>query len=340
MTSNILRTFLSFLPAVILMNSCVSTDLVEPSDEAASTAKEIVLNLSAPAEAATRADNGYKLRYVATIYRGKNANSWGNALDRREIIDGENSNRIVFQVDPKDDYAILVFADYIPKDTEPGANGRYADYFYNTNRMEKTVYIRTTPGSDKTTVSPDFFNNPNYDAFFGQRQLYKDEAEVTVNLTLKRVTAQVVFRDNSEETGDCGIVVNKLGYRNMYTLDNSMSSDPVGADNNLGNIALQQTATIDSQNKDLFYFYTLADLQTGQRYVSTQFKISKDGNETDPYSVMEIPVKSNYRTIVSGKFVPEDTSTSPPIEDPSTKVGDIILNLSTDLQWEQQELSK
>ena len=336
-----IKLFSFSLFASSILASCVSTEILEP-ESPQDTSKQIVLTLTTPEEASTRADNGYKLRYTARIFKGSSANAWAKTpVDRQEIIDGEEyegkeKNQIIFKVEPNDNYGIMVFADYVPVDYQPDNDGYYKDYFYNTK--EKRIIMRTTPGSDEEVVSPEFFNNHNYDAFFAIQTIYKDIEEVVLNMSLKRATAQIVFRETSDATGDCSIIVNKLGVRRLFDQDINQTFDPPSSESskNRGNINLPQTASVDEENKDLFFFYSLAHTANTTQHVSTEFKAFNDNHITDAYSVKEIPVKANYKTIVKGAFHPN--AYFKPEED--TKAGDIILNLSADYDWEQQELSK
>ena len=340
MSTKSFKTIASAILACGLFSSCVATDVVTPEANKDSS-EYVVLNVSSPQEA-TRADEGYKLRYIAKIFQGSSRTAWGDPLDRQELIDGENGNQIVFKVDPNDNYAILVFADYIPANYEAGADGLYNDYFYNTKKNSKQVVLRTTPGSDAANVSSSFFNNHNYDAFFGMETFRKEEAEKVVDMTLKRTTAQVVFREKSENEGECSVSVNKLGVRKSFSQDQNNSADPdfYEANKSLGNLNLTETANVDSSNKDLFFFYTLADPTSSPQNVSTEFKVTKNETESDVITVKDIPVKANYKTIVTGEFLPADNSGDDPKEEDPTKSGDVILNLTTDFSWQQEPLSK
>lgn len=305
-------------------SSCVSTETVEP-EPSKSMSKEIVLNLGTVPEVSTRAQEGYKLRYIAKIYQGSSSAAWEKHLDRKEIIDGESNNQIIFRVDPNADYGILVFADYIPSNYQADSNGLYNDYFYNTSKNSKRVMIRTTPGSDASAISTDFFNNPNYDAFYGLKKVHKDVTELKVDMTLSRITSQVIFRDNSDNTGNCSVKVSKLGVRRNFDLDIAQSTAPSSES---CNVTFSQD--ISSQgNKDVFFFYSLADLINSPQNVSASFSVTNGEVTTETISATEIPVKSNYKTIVKGQFVPAPV-----------RAGDIILNLSTDYNWQQEELSK
>lgn len=337
-------TFLSLLVSMFALSSCVSTETVEPSMPGEANS-EIVLNLTSEELPLTKADNGYKLRYIARIFSGSSNNVW-SYIESKEIIDGESNNRIVFSVSPNSNYTLMVFADYIPSNSSKGADGYYPDYFYDTKSNKQSVTMRTTPGSSSTSVSPDFFNNDNYDAFYGIHVLYKEEKEYVVNMTLHRVTAQVVFRDNSGNTGDCNVSVDKLGLRSYLAFDKEpVTTSPGASESNksLGNIGLTQTSTVNATNKNVFYFYTLADLTTSSQFVSTEFKVTRNGVSSPAISVKEIPVKSNFRTVVAGSFLPSESKSDPSDgdnTDPGAQDGDIILNLSCNYDWEQQPLYK
>lgn len=325
----------NILPLVLLiggitgLSSCVSTEIIEPESDVKET-DELILNLSAPADVSTRASEGYKLRYIAKIFRGNSSNTFGEPLQRKEIIDGEVAdNKIVFKVDPNYNYTLMVFADYIPSTTQANSQGLYADYFYNTSQYPKASMIRTTPGKDSETVSADFFNNDNYDSFFGRHTLYKDEKEVIVNMTLKRTTAKVIFRETSSNTGEGQVKVTNLKYGNIFQWD--VEDAGVNQYPSL-NLSLGTSSTISDEDKDLFYFYTLADSNTTGLALNFTFTIT--GGDPLTYTIPNIPVTANHRTIVKGAFLPDPQSEPDPLE------GDIILNLSTDYTWEQESIEK
>lgn len=315
-----------------LLSACMSTEVIEPK-ESSQEVNEIVLSIKTPQEVLTRADNGYKLRYIAKIIKGSNTSAWGNTtpLDRQEIIDGESNNQIIFKVPAGENYGILVFADYIPADYQRGTNGLYKDHFYNTTNSSKVAIIRTTPGSDKETVSADFFNNDNYDAFYGIKTLRKEIEEVVVDMTLVRTTAKVIFRENTN-TGTGNITLTKLGVQRQFYLD---SGTCAFASSTSINVALPNASVVDDDNKDLFFFYTLADTPSPNQTVSTEFKVINNAISSDPFTITKIPVKANYKTIVTSAFLSEEET---PKED-ETKAGDIILNLSANYDWEQEEFT-
>ena len=327
---------------LLILSSCVSTETVEPGKTKES--ETVVINLKAEGNAASRAGQDYKLRYIAKIFEGQKLNSLGsNPVDRKEIIDGESDvNQIVFKVTPDKYYSILVFADYIPADSQPD-EGLYKDYFYDTHTNAKTVTMRTTPGSNSNVVSAAFFNNDNYDCFFNYETILKNREEYTINMTLERITAQVKFQEKSEIEGETSIKVNKLGIRPIYAMDLSQSSPMAASEANklFSDVNLADVAEITETNKDLFYFYTLADRQNSSQYVSIQFKVTQNGEDSENISIIEIPVKSNFRTLVKGEYLKDFSEPDlPDDDDPSTKEGDILLNLTTNTTWEQESLSK
>ena len=327
--------------SVLFLTSCVSTEITEPVSESLKEENSrLVLTMSAPAEVSTRAMEGYKLRYIAKIFSGYTKQNW-QLIQRQEIIDGENdNNEVVFSVPADANYSIIVFADYIPQEYTKSSDGTYKDYFYNTKSNQKNVILRTTPGSDSQTVSPQFFNNDGYDCFYGMEKLRKEAPEVVVNMTLKRVAAQVKFEDISENEGEATVKVNKLGVRKQLDFDESpVTTSPSSseADKSLGNILIAEDVDINPDMKDVFYFYTLADLITAKQYVSVEFSVTKGEIVSDPFTVTEIPVKSNFRTIVKGSYLPDDEEEEEPKEEePGEQPGDIILHVSTpQLDWEE-----
>lgn len=329
----------------VLLTSCMETTTL--GDELSAASDQIVLNLSAPQEMQTKADDGYKLRYSARIFRGTNLQTW-TFIERKEIIEGEDNNQIVFKVAPNNNYTIMVFADYIPDSYTKSEDGTFNDYFYNTkvsNLGQKGITIRTTPGSNSENVSPDFFNNEKYDCFYGRSEVIeKTEAEYPVSITLKRYVARVSFQENSEEMGEVKVTAKKIGLRktlNHSTGTTILSTSPSDSEANksIGNIELTQSAEISEQQKELFFFYTLADNDTKNQYVSVEFQMTNGDNASEPISIKEIPVKANYKTVVKGAFLPAEKMDTPG-DDENDNEGDIILTLSTNYDWEQETLYK
>lgn len=353
-----------FLSALLLATfgmttSCVSTSIEEPdSDKGVRGEGTIILNLSAPDNIETRADDGYKLRYIAKIFQAATIAGLDGkaALQRKEIAGDDvnernNKNQIIFQVEPNYYYTIIVFADYIPKEYERDKTTNcYNDYFYNTNIEGQSlgIYMNPTPGINldlkKTStqnLSPDFFNNDNYDCFYTTTGGFEKLApEIVFDLELKRAVAKVRFQDISSATGDYGVKISKATVRHQLDMKEGLTqwTDEF----NTGSASMNLTA--NTAGGDVLWFYSLAHNADNQ-YVGLNFTVTKDG-KTESFPISNIPVKRNYQTIVKGGYLSGDSGSSQddpsnPSEDPDTSAeGDIILNLSSEINWEQTELTK
>lgn len=342
---SIIKQLLRFsaLAVTLSLTSCVATETLESPGE---NEKEnrIVLHLAPATDGATRADNNYKLRYVAQLFEGEMYNNVSSTpLQRSEIIEGEDNNQIIFNVTPNKYYILFVFADYIPAESQPIA-GLYNDYFYDTHTTAKSVSMLTTPASSATKVSAEFFNNGNYDCFFSRAKLYKEESSYELTMTLKRITAQVSFRDNSTFAAEGTVNVNKLGLRSRYDFNLAQTIDPSSTEFNGQrlDINLNEPAQVTSTEREIFYFYTLADEGASGQYVATQFGVNQNGTEGERITVQNIPVRANFRTIVKGSYLKDLSQSQNPGDDkPSEPSADgIILNLGVDKNWEQQSLEK
>ena len=329
-------TFQGILGILVFLSSC-SSDTGAPSpNEVSKVSESIVLSLNVE-DLSTRADNSYKLRYVAQIFQGSSSNSWDTPESRQEIIDGESQqNQIVFKVAADKDYTIMVFADYVPSTSLP-TDGLYNDYFYDTHTISKSVSILTTPGNkNNQNISADFFNNEHYDCFYAIETFHKDQYEKVINLTLKRVTSKVVFKDKTGTPGNYTVTVNNLSFRPRLDFGTTYTTTEMSdTEFNKGcNVSLN-VVSVSSESTPLFFFYTLA--QTQQKYVKATVTLST-GSNNKKTQVTDIPVRSNFQTIVTGDFLP--SSTIQPGDDSQNKPGDVILNLSTDYSWEQSSLNK
>ena len=344
-----LKSLTIFLATLMSLqfSACVSTDVVDQPDSSKSDPDLIVLKIGKPETIGTRADDGYKLRYVAKIFKGSNAAAWEGVAYRQEIIEGEGDDKMVFKVEPDQTYGILVFADYIPSDyTADPSTGLYKDYFYNTastgNEVPngKRVAMRLTPGTangNTPKYSKDFFNNPYYDAFFASEIVEKKKEEKIVDMELKRITAKVIFRDNSAVNENASIKIKKLGSIMYFDMNASAAFQNAQAVN-VSNVELNYDATgTTEEEKDLFYFYTFASPNQELKVVSATFSVTTD-TEGENREISEIPVRSNYKTIVKGEFLHAEPEIDEP--DPEPEDGDLILNLSKDTSWELETLGK
>ena len=342
MTYRFLSHVLPAIGCMLALNSCVSTDTLQP-EKPLNESEEIVINLSAPAEIKSRATDGYKLRYIAKLVQGTSQNwdtgSNSTILQRKEIIDGENNNTIVFKVTPNSYYGLLVFADYIPEESTANSDGHYPDYFYNTTTYPLRYSMRPTPGVDNDSylLSADFFNNDNYDCFSNMETIYKTEKEYIVNMTLHRMVAQVIFRENTENTGLCNVNITQLSF--IKNFDSNTQSSSTVQNATLSSKLITLSNTIDTDNKDILYYYTFANPTNQSLNTSIGFEVNLEGKEPVTKSLKSIPVQSNYRTIVKSSYVPSVNLEEDPKDDDNDKDGDIILNLTTEFDWEQEPIN-
>lgn len=334
-----LFTFGAISAIPFFLFSCISSESSMPL-EASSKSEEVVININVPDLENTRADQGYKLRYVAKIFEGESTAAIGAYLQRKEIAgddlsENNRTNQIVFKVNPNVYYTIMVFADYIPADYafKDDTDNAYGDYFYDTDvkvgvtSITKNVNMRPTPGLNSDDISADFFNNDNYDCFFASVSFQKTEEEKVVDLTLKRALARVELRDISTVTGDYQLKVNKLGYRPGFAMDTKIVTDQTA------NAALSLSGTQNTAGEDILYFYVFANDNESNQYASIDFSVTTPAGETQNFSISKIPVKKNYKTVVRGSYLEPQQPEDDPSGGSSTKVGDIILNLSTDQDW-------
>lgn len=325
--------FLGTIGAGILLfsGSCVNTDVVEPGENS----HQIVLKLESPSDALSRADSEYKLRYIAQLYTYA-GNAW-TKKERKEIIEGENNDQIVFQAAPDPSYAILVFADYIPQNYTPDANtGLYRDYFYDTTSQNgaKRMVMRTTPGVNDDNLSLEFFNNPYYDSFFGMEKFEKTPEEKIINMKLKRATAKVIMQEKTEATGNIECVVTNLRIYNQFDLHEEKNLASANQEKS-GSIKISKEIT--ENDNELFHFFTMADPFTEPQVVNATFTVSAEKADIPAFDIKNIPVKANHQTIVKGAFVPVAEVEPEPGDDPESNEGDIILNLSKEEGWDQTD---
>lgn len=340
---NLSKLLVAFCVAA-LSTSCVNTDIVESAEPQSNETSLLVVNIDTPEPAFTRADQDYKLRYVAKLYQGGRLNSFTTFVERKEIAGDDlsernNKNQIIFKVEPETYYSLQVFADYVPKDYQQ-SNNCYKDYFYNTSvssgyEKYSSIEVYPTPGGGSKSFSTAFFNNDNYDCFFASTSFYKGVEEENVNLELKRTASLVRVEDTSGNIGGVDIKITGIELRDAFDMESAVSAYP---NSYSPNVTLSKNVT--SSDPNLFYFYTLCDALDSNKYVALKFTVTKDG-ETKTYNITQIPVKANYKTVVKGEFVSGSTQQQPggDTNPPSTE-GDIVLNLSASTGWEQSEMTK
>lgn len=332
--NKIFAAFLTLASAATLV-SCVDTETVE-SPDVGKAGDGIVVEILSPKDATTRASQGYKLRYVAEIYQGLSTSDLGTLIDRKEITgtpNADDSNQIVFKVDPEA-YTIIVFADYIP-DSFTATSNRFNDYFFNTQgywggkNYKGTMLMRFTPESDKQNLAADFFNNDNYDCFFGRATVNKTQNEERLRLELQRAVALVELKDNTSAVGEYSVQVKSLESRTGFSLNDQATNRGAAQS------GVTFTSQMSSPNQDVISFYVFADDKTDNQNASINFLITHNG-ETQDFRLMNIPVQRNYKTVVTGSYMKKSNQSSGDVGGggaDSPKVGDIILNLSASENW-------
>ena len=339
--------------ALLSLNSCVSTEVVEPEtpDVPNEEVKPLVLNLTVPEDVKTRAvHEGYKLRYIAKLYEGLPTSLVYPIVERKELLAGEEGdggvkNQIVFY--PKEGvyYTIYLFADYIP-DPGLGVKGPYNDYFYDTkyNNTSDAVRMLSTPASKNSTkVSADFFNNENYDCFGGMIVMdhKKTEVEDKFDITLERLVSKVRLVDQSGLGGDYIINVTYLDYLSQYILSENYGlpgsylinyANSSGIDINLKDLK-------EDQEKEIFYFYTFEGHSSSGM---PKFQLTITDSNTKAYvtsvKTEGIDTKRNYITTLKGNVLPGPKVDLPDQDEVETRKGGIVLNLSQSENWNTPDL--
>lgn len=322
---------------LLALSSCVNSELIEPEIIGEQENNQLVINISAPVETKTRAHDGYYLRYVAKLFPLYNGSSLDSKnMRRKEILeDGFEENKIVFDsVDPNVKYRIMVFADYIPSNTLNSKNG-YNDYHYNTSSSNETVYMITNPESPSSnTLSPEFFNNDNYDCFSMSDTIHKTSKRREVNYVLKRAVAKVKWIDTSSAPGSLDYV--SFSAFRIFNSFNQTTSTRLSS-LTLPNFTIHSYELPKNDAEAVFYFYTFASPNSEK--INVGFSTKADEIET-PWVIKqtEIPVRQNYITNVKGVLLPQSTTGDDPGNgDTVTSEDDmLILNVSTDQDWEKE----
>lgn len=324
------------------LSSCVVTETIEPENPADATEK-IVLNLSTPEDVATRATDGFKLRYVARLYNGSKTNLNASAYSaRQELIEGETGlagvrNQMVFEVPSNQNYVIFVFADYIPVDSQP-TDGLYADYYYDTKGAGATgITMLGTPANTKTeNVTAGFFNNDNYDCFAGSKDVgYKSEQRIDIDLKLERIVAKVKAVDTSGLGGKYDIDVTAVTYLKAYDLSNETGYSAAKSSGTF-NVA-SKLEFPENTDQEVLYFYTFANKTTvAPEYPALTFNITDPDKDTSGGTPKTTTVKAdnitvlkNNITVLKGKFLQglfPDLTPDEPAYDPTK--GYIYVDLS------------
>ena len=320
---------------VFSFSSCISTETIEPQNPKDETSSdEIVLNLSAPKESKTRADQDHHLRFVAKLFPLKFDGAFEyDKMQRAEILgDKETDNKITFKVESGKNYKIVVFADYIPDANKQ--NDRYKDYYYDTSSTDSSIAMNTTPGTPGTQFSTAFFNNDNYDCFGGVTgKITKEDQQIEINLTLERVVAKLQWVDTSQDPG----TLKTFKFDALQYFKGMELTELMGNDFKTSNPTINAEDLVKS-DECLVFFYTFA--QKTIRSLNIGFTTTISENR-DPNTVTVEPnyinIQKNYKTIVKGNFLAQKSgavSDNTPSGDATTKDSDeIILHLSFDDEW-------
>lgn len=309
---------------LISLISCVSTEIVDPEPVICppGESEAIVLNLSAPEAMKTRADNDHVLRYSARLFEGSPSNMKYESMQRQEILEGNKSeygqeNQLVFYLAPGTQYTIYVFADYIPKNLIKESE-EIPDYYYNTRVQGQYYEMYTNPGVGNSEIGDSFFNNDNYDCFYGYvNSTQKQPTQNTHSITLDRMVSKVRFVNTSNSNGVYSITGQKLTQYHLLTANSSVSADKE-KDFELNNKEIVKDKTYTSDNNgetELFYYYTFANV-SGFDFLKNNIKFTITGEDyNQAFDISDINVRQNFITTVKGRFLPIPEGEEPPVED-------------------------
>lgn len=310
------------------LSSCSQTEIEAVSGQEEIIGEEIAFNIKAPEFLTTRASSDHKLRFTAKLFKDKyNTDEGVQFLEMKQGVATDGNCTIIFSV-PQGDYSVLIFADYIPENISPDSQGRYEDTYYDTSSKDENIRMIafTTNDSGHQLIQRNCINNDNYDCFSAYTGLInKTELKVEKDVVLKRAASKVRFI--SSTPNDAKVTEIKFnnfacfdGYKQFYE---SVFTDKRDNDMRLGSHILQGVS--NESEKELFYFYTLG--ANNQENLGTiDFDINFDNGQTRNVHIQggTIKVMKNHVTTVRGAFLDEEAE----------ELGDIILHLSTNPDWE------
>lgn len=311
-----------------LLSGCSDTEVIRNLSIEEKESDLLVFNVCAPESFCTRASSDHVLRFTAKLFEGKYRNNTGGVkylATKQATATADGKSTIVFQV-PEGEYQILLFADYIPINSEPDENGIYPDAYYNTTSktesIEMIAFTRRDDPFDNTNI-----NNENYDCFYAETELIKKTADkYEKDFTLKRAVAKVrVISNTTNTTSDIqSISFSKFSYGSNFSIDGQSVLY-----NNFPDYLSSRTYTemTDPSQNEIFYFYSLAPIsESNNKLTQITFTVNfKDGTKR----TIDIPsgivtIKQNYITTIRGNF----------LADPEPELGDIILHLDSDENWD------
>lgn len=173
---------------------CSSSE--SPYDSVDRPDKTITLSVSAPANRTTKATADHSLRFIAILYKGvfnegSTAGVSPEFVERKELLASDKTGQITFSVE-EGKYSIILFADYIPSDSERDSeSGLYPDKYYNTNGAEPNNIMKA--GVITLKSSPEI-NNDNLDCFSHMLTVTKNSLKLEKAIELKRMTAKICVK--------------------------------------------------------------------------------------------------------------------------------------------------
>lgn len=313
--------FLLASTAVAIMaiaDACSSTEVVEPPTGYESKGKTITLTIGCPDanNSATRADNDHMLRYSALMYVGKSIEEDVAPVRKEAIATSGGSSPITITFDvPEGDYTFVIIGDYIPSNSEPDENGLYPDTYYDTHSDNARLYMLSFKDFYKNdVVYPTCLNNENYDCFARTITINKGEEEVTKEITLPRVVSRVSFVSNTNLDAD----IDEITFSDFDFFYTYVYSSKTGARSASGKISMTkatQNSMSNTQDNEVFFFYTLASDKRGDPLANIDFVIKFKDNTSRSFTTqgaLIYPI-SNYKIKVMGNFLSDPVVPTGPI---------------------------
>lgn len=316
---------LSVLSVVaLLFSGCASTSTIDAPESPANPSDVISFTLNAPT-IGTRADATHTLRYTARLFKQNIKSGDFEFQQKKQILEGSSASTLVFEGVEKGEYAIYIFADYVPAGTQPLADGSYPDFYYDTTQTQEI---------SMKTFGPEIINNDHYDCFAKYITLTKNEEEVNSKISLPRVVAKVrVVEENvTDGRAPSSISLTQFPIFTHYKIKNATPSEPYNyPEGNVTEGKWDLTPPPAGQN-ELFFFYTFAPYNGTQTLSYLAFTVSSDGLSDVNTNIKsgEIKVRQNYITTLKGTYIPI------PTENPETRTDRIILDLSAIPNWDSE----
>lgn len=321
-----IATILLSATVLTLLAGCSSTEIIDSPQQPAKKGKTITLSLSAPENAATRADADHQLRYVAKLVEGKLEDVNFKLLERKEsLVSKGEKTTITFSV-AEGDYTIMLFADYLPSNgITSNEDGGYNDYYYKT---------RNETDPKNISVQKYEVNNENLDCFGDVIVINKTADEVERTITLKRLVSKVKFVSTTplpDGQNLTSISYSKIPYYTtfIFTDKTGISIEPK-KETSSGTINSPTLTANQNGEYELFCYYTPANIDSDSKWMeaySFTLNIGNDISKKIDIGQATVPVIRNTITTVKGEFLSPKEQTK----------GDIILNLSTPDEWGKYE---